>query len=118
MTIHAEAPPLKMDDSGTIRVAGTRVTLETLLEHYLHGYSVEQLAEAFPTVTLADIHTVIGYSLRHREEVEAYLQRQQRDSDELRQKLESIPANAQLRQQLQAIKRAREGQDGASAAGR
>ena len=117
MTIQAEAPPLKMDSDGTIRVGGTRVTLESVIELYKDGYTAERLGEAFLSLSLGDIHTVIGYYLRHRDEVEAYLQRQQREADDIRRQVEAMPGNPELRQRLQAIKRAREGGRGASPAG-
>ena len=115
--IQAEAPPLQMDESGTIRVGGTRVTLETIVELYKDGHTADELRDAFPTVSLADIHTVIGYYLRHRREVDAYLEGQQREGVEIRRKLEAQPGNAELRQRLQAIKRSREDGRGASAPG-
>lgn len=116
MTIQAESPPLQMDDSGTLRVGGTRVALETIIELYKNGYSADQLAGAYSSVSLADVHTVIGYYLRHRQEVETYLQRQNREAAEIRRDIEAIPGNAELRQRLQSIKRAREGGRGASTA--
>ena len=118
MTIEVETPPLQADDSGTVRVGGTRVTLETVIESYNDGYSADQIAEAYSSVSLADVHTVIGYYLRHRQEVDAYLERQRREGDAIRRQLEAIPANAELRQRLQAAKRAREAGGSASTAGR
>ena len=115
--IQAEVPPLQMDESGTVRVGGTRVTLETIAELYNDGRTADELRDAFPTVSLADIHTVIGYYLRHRREVDTYLERQQRAGIEIRRKLEAQPGNAELRQRLQAIKRSREDGRGASAPG-
>ena len=117
MTIQAEAPPLDVDDTGTIRVAGTRVTLDTLIELYKDGYTAEELARAFPTLTLADVHTVIGYYLRHRQEVEAYLERQYREGEEIRRKLEALPGHADLRQRLLEIKRPRKDAGGAASGG-
>jgi hypothetical protein len=35
--IHADPVPLAADEAGTIRVANTRVTLETLSEHFRTG---------------------------------------------------------------------------------
>jgi uncharacterized protein (DUF433 family) len=89
MTIHAEAPPLKIDDTGTIRVGGTRVTLDSVLDHYLHSYAAEQLAEAFPSISLGDIHSVIGYCLRHKEEVDSYLRRREQEAAEVRRQIEA-----------------------------
>jgi uncharacterized protein (DUF433 family) len=117
MTIEADPVPMMADERGMIRVSGTRVTLDTLLDHYNQGYSAEHLHTAFPTVPLADIHTVIGYYLRRKGEVDAYLNANRREADEFRRRVEAIPANAVLRQRLHAVKKAREEERGASAAG-
>ena len=117
MTFQAEAPPLSVDDTGTIRVGGTRVTLDSLVELYKGGYTAERLVQAFPTLTPADVHTVIGYYLRHRKEVDAYLESQRREGEEIRRKVEALPGNAELRQRLQGIKRSRKDGGGAASGG-
>ena len=88
LTLVAEAPPLKMDPHGVIRVAGTRVTLETVIGDYLNGASAEEIAYNFPTVSLADIHAVISYYLRHREEMDAYLRHAEEEGDRIQQEME------------------------------
>jgi uncharacterized protein (DUF433 family) len=79
-----DALPLAIDESGTIRVAGTRVTLDVLLAFYKQGQSADDLARGFPSVPLADIHAVIAYYLRRRSDVDAYLAERGREADELR----------------------------------
>ena len=97
MTIQAEAPPLKADEHGTIRVGGTRVTLETVLGEYLNGASPEAIAEAYDTLTLADVYATIAYYLRHRAKVDEYLRESERQGEELRRQTESMPGNQALR---------------------
>ena len=75
VTIHADPVPLAVDEHGVIRVAGTRVPLETILGFYLQGQSAEELADGFPTVGLANVHAVLAYYLHNRDEVDAYLGR-------------------------------------------
>jgi len=58
-----------------IRLKGTRVGLEQVVSAYLAGQLPEEIAVEFPTVTLEQVHGVIAYYLRRREEVDAYLQR-------------------------------------------
>ena len=84
-----EPVPLKFDSDGTVRVGGTRVTLETLIGIYKQGVSAEELAEDFPTVALADIHATLSYYLRHKDVVEAYLGEKKRRAAEFRQKYEA-----------------------------
>jgi uncharacterized protein (DUF433 family) len=88
MTLEADILPLRTDDTGTIRVANTRLALDVLLEFYRQGHSVEQLQEGFPFLSLADIHSVIGYYLRHRSEIDDYLVRRANEAAELRAEIE------------------------------
>ncbi len=68
-----ERIPLAEDGSGVIHVAGTRVTLDTLAEAFQEGATAEEMAQQYPSLSLADVYSVIGYLLRHQTEVAAYL---------------------------------------------
>jgi len=60
-------------------VRGTRVTLDVLLAAFREGATAEEIAQQYPSVSLADVYQVIGYSLRHSSELEPYLiQRRQK----------------------------------------
>jgi uncharacterized protein (DUF433 family) len=86
MTLPLEADPLPLttDAHGVIRVAGTRVTLDTILSIYKAGATPEEIAEDFPSLELVDIFAVITYYLRHRSEVESYLERGRLEAEALR----------------------------------
>jgi uncharacterized protein (DUF433 family) len=84
-TLVAKPPPLRLDETGTLRVGKTRVTLDTVVHVYEDGASAEEIAEAFDTLDLADVHGVISYYLRHREEVQAYLDQRQQEAEETKQ---------------------------------
>jgi len=64
--------PISKDANGVIRVSGTRVTLETLVESFRQGGTPEEIAQQYPTVPIGDIYEIIGYYLRHSAEFEAY----------------------------------------------
>ncbi|HET9226147.1 MAG TPA: DUF433 domain-containing protein, partial [Thermoanaerobaculia bacterium] len=68
-----EPIPLSTDANGVIRVAGTRVTLDTVVDTFMVGASPEEIAQDFPVLRLDDVYAVITYYLRHRAEVDAYL---------------------------------------------
>jgi len=74
--IAAQPIPLAPNADGTILVAGTRVTLETLVGAFQQGETAEAIAEQYSSLDLADVYAVIGYYLRHQTEVEAYLHQQ------------------------------------------
>src|SRR5688572_16393437 len=69
----AEPVPFQLDEHGVARVAGSRVTLEVLLEGYKRGETAEDLHAGFPAVSLADIYAVISYYLHHTRDVDEYL---------------------------------------------
>ena len=101
-TLHADPIPLRVDESGTVRVGDTRVTLDTIIRRFHLGDSPETLAESFAPLALADIYAVIGYYLRHQAEVDGYLLGQESEVDALRQRHpEVFPDAAAVRQRLQ-----------------
>jgi len=60
----------------TIHIKGHRIGIEHVVEHYLDGYSPEQIAQEFPGLSLEAIYTTIAYYLRHKADIDAYLARQ------------------------------------------
>ena len=54
-----------MDETGTIRVADTRITLDVLLGYLLDGVKPEQIVseEWYPMLSLADVHAILGLLL-------------------------------------------------------
>jgi|SRR5271154_5629173 len=68
-----EPIPLSSSSDGAIRIAGTRVTLDTVAEAFREGATAEEIAQQYPSVPLADVYSVLGYLLRHQEEVATYL---------------------------------------------
>ena len=58
-----------------IRIKGTRVGIETVLDDYLSGASPEEIAARYRTLILEQIYATITYYLHYREEVDAYLAR-------------------------------------------
>jgi len=87
--IEIEKSPLAVDEAGHIRVSGTRVTLESLLWLYKQGYAPEAVAEAFPSVPLADVYSAIAYYLRHTKSVDEYLHAREAEAEQLRQEMEA-----------------------------
>src|ERR1035437_4950325 len=67
-----EPIPLVFGDEGVMRVRGTRVTLETVLSAFTEGATAEEIAQRYPSISLADAYRVIGYCLRHASDLEPY----------------------------------------------
>ena len=69
--------PLFTDPHGTIRVRGTRVTLDAIITAFRAGATAEEITQKFPTVTLADVYQVIAHYLNHTTEIDAYFAQRQ-----------------------------------------
>ena len=101
--LQTEAPPLRRDASGSLRVGHSRVLLELVIRAFQDGATPEAIAQRYPTATLADIYAVIAYYLRHREAIEAYLAEREQRAKEVRQRIESRQGDlADLRGRLLA----------------
>ncbi len=101
--------PFTITEHGTIRIAGSRVSLDMVIHPYKLGATAEQIAYCFLSLSLADIYPAIAYHLTHREEVEEYLRRQEAVADALLQQIESDPKRRQriteLRERILARRR-------------
>jgi len=84
----AQVVPLAADGDGVIRVAGTRVTLDTVTEAFEQGATAEEIVQQYPSLSLADVYSVLGYLLRHQAEVAAYLDQRAERRNAVRQEHE------------------------------
>lgn len=109
LSIAAEPIPLSMDSHGTVRVGGTRLTLETVLGTFKQGASPQDIVAAFPGLDLADVYAVLTYYLRHRSDVDAYLQEQEAKAEAIRNTLAARLGDQRgLRERLLARRSERE----------
>ena len=95
--------PLAPDEEGTIRFTGSRVTLDSVLHEFLCGSTAEQIRDAFPSLELWQIYAAIAYFLRHREEVEEYLHKQQEASEQIRLAIERLPQTQKFRDRVRKL---------------
>src|SRR2546426_8672041 len=66
-------------------VAGSRVSLDSIVYAFLSGQSAEAIAQAFPGLSLEQVYGAITYYLAHRDDVDRYLQGRKQDFDAARQ---------------------------------
>jgi uncharacterized protein (DUF433 family) len=71
---------------GVYRVAGSRVSLDSVVCAFLRGESPEGIAEGFPALVPAQVFGALAYYLDRREEVDAYLAAAAEEFDALRKK--------------------------------
>ena len=55
------------------RVAGTGISLDSIVQPFLAGHSAEKVAQAFPALRLEQVHGAIAFYLAHRDEVDRHL---------------------------------------------
>jgi uncharacterized protein (DUF433 family) len=84
----AEAPPLREDDAGAVRVGDSRVLLELVIRAFQDGATPETIVQRYSTLELPDVYAVIAYYLRHRGVIEEYLERREQVAEEVRQRIE------------------------------
>jgi uncharacterized protein (DUF433 family) len=89
LPLYAERPPLKVDEGGAARIANSRISLDLVVDQYENGMTPEDMVRAYDTLSLADVHAVIAYYLRHRDAVRAYLKRRDEDAEAVRAKIEA-----------------------------
>ena len=77
-----ESPYIDQED-GALRIGGTRVGLSSVVAHFQHGQTPEQIVESFPTLTLAQVYGAIAYYLENQKLIDDYLA-------ELRRRLERM----------------------------
>ena len=83
--------PFVVTELGTIRIKGSRVSLDSIVHHFKLGATAEQIIQSFPSLSLGEVYSSIAYYLTHRQEVETYLEQQRVAADNLQDQLESNP---------------------------
>jgi len=86
--IKTDTLPIYEDDSGSLRVGKSRVLLEIVIRAFQDGASPETIVQRYPTITLADVYSVVGYYLRHRKEIDEYLARREELAQQVRKRIE------------------------------
>jgi uncharacterized protein (DUF433 family) len=110
LVLHSEAPPLRQDDSGALRVGNSRVLIELVIRAFQDGATPETIAQQYPSTTLSDIYAIVAYYLRHREEIDTYLSVREQQAQQVRQRIESQQGNLTgLRDRLLARQRTMRG---------
>ena len=66
---------------GFYRVAGTRVSLDSIVYAFLSGQSAESIAQSFPVLTLEQVYGAITFYLANRETIDRYLEAHEQEYD-------------------------------------
>jgi uncharacterized protein (DUF433 family) len=92
---------------GLWRVAGTRVSVDSVIHGFWRGSTPEQIAQDYDALSLAQVYGIIHFYLTHRAAVDSYLKKQDGLDRKLRRELKTTHAKflADLRRRLQARRR-------------
>ena len=67
------------------RVAGTRISLDSVVINWLNGESPESITENFDSLTLEQVYGALAFYLGNRDEVDEYLRQGEIEFEKLRQ---------------------------------
>ena len=87
---------------GTWRIAGTRVSLDSVIHSFWEGATPEEICQDFPSLSLPQVYGAIAYYLKQRDKVDAYLQAGRDSEQKLHRELSGRHREflSKLRQQL------------------
>jgi uncharacterized protein (DUF433 family) len=97
-----ERVPIHTDPDRVVRVAGTRVALDTIVAAFEVGAAAEEIAEQYFSVCLPDVYCVITYYLRRKAEV---LQKGEEQAAAVREEVERWFPRSGIRERLLARRR-------------
>lgn len=86
--ITVQPVPLHTDADGVVRVGGTRVTLDTLVQAFAEGATPEEMVQQYPALDLGDVYATIAWYLHHREDVAEYMRQRHEHASLVRQQTE------------------------------
>src|SRR5207302_9976779 len=89
LTIRTDSTPLRIDEHGVIRVGDSQVLLDIVIREFNNGAEPEAIAYGYPTLNLADVYAVIAYYLRHRKDIDDYVQTRRQEAEKLREEIEA-----------------------------
>ena len=65
-----------------IRIKGTRIGIEIILDDYLNGHSPEEIAVRYRNLTLKQVYAAITYYFYNQKEMDTYLEEWRRGFEE------------------------------------
>jgi uncharacterized protein (DUF433 family) len=88
-----------------IRVKGTRIDIDHVIEMFLEGIGPDKIADRFHTLELVQVYAAITYFLQNRETMDGYLARREELAERYYQQSLTQPPSPAV-ERLRAIKAA------------
>lgn len=83
---------------GVFRIATTRISLDSIVYAFRNGQTPESIAQSFPLLTLEQVYGAIAVYLANKDDVDAYLEREEAEFEAFRQ--ETREADPQFYEKL------------------
>ena len=97
------ASPYIEQRNGGLYIAGSRVSLDSVVIRFQEGGSPDRIVQSFPTLKLSHVYGAIAYYLEHEEMVKEYIAEGERELHRLVPPLSQ--QNPELYARLQAARR-------------
>src|SRR6266849_8361431 len=78
---------------GNYYVAGTRISLDSIVHAFRRGESPETICQNFELLRLEEVYGAVAYYLANQADIDAYLARQDKKWAEGKRNVEPLPAN-------------------------
>jgi len=99
----AVAVPIYEDGHGGLRVTGTRVLLERIVNAFDSGATPEGIVQSYDTLHLTSVYAVVAWYLRNQVAVAEYMGRREEEAEVIQKKIEANqPDRTELRARLMA----------------
>ena len=79
---------------GRPRIAGTGVSVRTIVGYYDSGETPAEIAKQIPHLTLAQVHAALAYYYANRDEVDAAMAAERAEADRLEREYRASGSNA------------------------
>jgi uncharacterized protein (DUF433 family) len=90
---------ITIDDNGVARIDGTRMkVIHIAKERVARSSTPEQILEAFPELSLAQIHAALSYYYDHKREMDGLIQREAEEAERARLAAQQTRGQAKLRE--------------------
>src|SRR5262245_57037199 len=97
--------PLTNWDDGSVRVTGTRVTLDVIVGADRGGATPADITRMFPTVTLDAVYAILAWVLQNKEEGDAYLAAREAEAQAMQEEEERLHPPEGIKARLLARRR-------------
>ncbi len=85
---------INVDENGVWRVAGTPISIDSVVIGFQQGQSAEEIQRNYPSLSLEQVYGTIACYLARAEEVDAYLKQQHAQWEQFRTKADDKPSAA------------------------